>query len=448
MVIIGIGSNEGHRLSYLRQALKALKADPNIEVIATSPVYQSDALMPPGAPKHWNRPYLNAAIQVRYAANPDELVVRLKAIEARIGRQDQAHWAPRVIDMDLLCFDDQVIQSQALTLPHAGLLSRPFALWPLLDLAPHWLHPEHPQAVPQCLASWGSRWSGTDAPFRTRRVWQRIDTPALMGIMNLTPDSFSDGNPNLRIESQLKKADQLVVDGAAILDLGAESTRPGATPISAEEEWQRLSPLLQALRTHTWADPALKPLISIDTYHLETMHRALDWGADWINDVSGALCKHAHLSPKTQWVCMRPRSAPITHTGRMAAEQCLQWMAHQSKQLGDQGIDLQQIIMDPGIGFGCPPEVARGLLLHADLFQSLGLRILIGHSRKSFLSGDAPMPAEQRDIATLAWSMRCQPHVDVLRLHQVRHHSEYWASQHHMDQVKQHWSSHHAHLAT
>lgn len=448
MVIIGIGSNEGHRLSYLRQALKALKSHPNIDVIATSPVYQSDALMPPGAPAHWNQPYLNAAIQIAYDGNPQSLVNVLKHMEAQIGRQDKAHWSPRVIDMDLLCFHDQVMQGESLTLPHAGLLERPFALWPLLDLQADWTHPQHPQTVANRIASWGSRWTGIDAPFQTQRVWQRIDTPALMGIMNLTPDSFSDGDPNLPIESQLKKAEQLVTDGATILDIGAESTRPGATPLSAENEWQRLSPFLQAIQSHTWSNPALKPLISIDTYHTETMRRALDWGADWINDVSGQLCEHAHISPHTKWVCMRPRSAPITHTGRMAAQQCLEWMQRTCDALTKQSVNLQQIIMDPGIGFGCPAEASRSILLHCDLLRSLGLPILIGHSRKSFLQMDSPMPADQRDIATLAWSMHCQHHVDILRLHQVRHHSECWAFQHHLDQVKQHRSSLHAHLAT
>jgi 2-amino-4-hydroxy-6-hydroxymethyldihydropteridine diphosphokinase len=284
MIILGLGSNVGDRLSSLRQALALLKKIPSLSVQQVSPVYISDALMPEGAPAAWNMPYLNCALRCDAALAPKDLLAQLKKIEITLGRKPHEKWAPRPVDIDILAWDDLVCADEVLQIPHAHLHSRPFALWPLADVAPHWLFPSG-EIASEVAALWGSRLSG-DAPFRTRQIAQRIDTPQLVGILNLTPDSFSDATIFITLDNALQQSAVLVASGAEILDVGAEATSPGASPVTHAEEWRRLEGILSAIlsQKNTFL---ITPKISVDTRHPETAKKALALGVDWINDVSG-----------------------------------------------------------------------------------------------------------------------------------------------------------------
>lgn len=129
----------GDRAEQLRQAVAALKNF--IDFLTVSPVYECHALLPKGAPKEWNMPFLNMAIRGETSLTPYELLDEIQSLELSLGRVYRGHWGPREIDIDILVYDDLVLKEQHLTLPHAGLLTRDFALIPLNDIAPEWICP-------------------------------------------------------------------------------------------------------------------------------------------------------------------------------------------------------------------------------------------------------------------------------------------------------------------
>lgn len=431
MVILCLGSNLGDRLGNLRKALHAIQSIKDLAVLQVSPVYLSDALMPENAAEDWDMPYLNVGIRCETTLDPFFLLDQLKNIETTIGRKPTTrHWGPRVIDIDILAMGDTVIQSERLNVPHLSLQERPFALWPLADVAPLWIFPlpgeNQGKTAAQMVEAWGSRFSG-EAPFHTRQIYQRIDTPQLVGIVNVTPDSFSDGNRYLNPELAVQHIIQLIEDGAEIIDIGAESTAPTATPLDADEEWQRLEPVLKAIQAiqHQFIIP---PKISIDTRHSSVAAKALEIGVDWINDVSGlddVAMRNIIAQSHADCVVMHHLSIPESRNHVLPRDKdpvraVFAWAEKRLQELEQHGIHRDRIIFDPGIGFGKMAEQSLLVLKNVDAFKSLGVRVLIGHSRKTFISLLTGLPFAERDIETVALTvcLAKQP-VDYLRVHNV-----------------------------
>ena len=431
MVILGLGSNIGDRLANLRKALRAIKQLNDVSVLQVSPVYISDALLPENAPADWDMPYLNLAIRADVACTPEELLPQLKKIEWTIGRKpEKRHWGPREVDIDILAWDDRVIDTESLTVPHASLQERPFALWPLADVAPFWRFPltgtNHDLTAGEIAEKWGSRFSG-DAPFHTRQIYQRIDMPSIVGILNITPDSFSDGGLFSSVDDVLAQAKIEMQQGAEILDIGAESTAPNAKPITPGEEWQRLLPVLMTILENKKSF-FIPPKISVDTRHAETAEKVLSLGIDWLNDVTGLedpkMCEVIAASV-ADCVIMHHVSIPASRAHIVPRDVDIvpflyEWAARRIDDVQKKGIDHSRIIFDPGIGFGKIPEQSLALIQHADQFKSLGVRILIGHSRKSFLTPFTPLPPKERDVETLAITLNlAKKPIDYLRVHDV-----------------------------
>lgn len=430
MVILGLGSNLGDRLHHLRLALAAIQRLPDVTVQQISPVYLSDAMLPDEAPADWNKPYLNFALRCETRLTPHELLAHLKQIEESIGRKPAVrHWGPRIVDIDILVWENLVLQDERLTIPQAKLEDRPFALWPIADLAPRWVFPAGAcsgQTVAAVVTPWGSRLSGK-APFKTRQIPHRVETPALVGILNVTPDSFSDGGCYASPEKALKQAEQLVEAGADVLDIGAESTSPTASPIDPKTEWQRLQPILSALKSikHRFTIP---PKISVDTYHPAVAQQALAYDIDWINDVSGLtdpLMQALAANTSQEWVIMHQLGLPVTHSRWLPPEQdpvalVYEWAARHLEQLEKAGIVRERLILDPGIGFGKTASQSLALIQRAAQFKPLGTRLLIGHSRKSFLTLFTDKPHAERDIETVVMSLHlAKSQIDYLRVHDV-----------------------------
>lgn len=425
MIILGLGSNIGDRLANLRAALNAIRALPAIAIQQVSPVYISDAMLPDNAPADWNIPYLNAAIRCETSLSPEQLLQHVKEIEKTIGRTPtKRHWGPRVIDIDILAWDDLKLESETLTIPHKNLQQRPFALWPLADVAPLWLYQDKTAA--QCVEPWGSRYSG-EAPFHTRQINQRIDTPQLIGIINVTPDSFSDGGQFLAIDKALAQAKALVEAGADIVDIGAESTAPSATPINKKTEWERLYPVLSAIAAEK--NKFLLPVkISVDTRHAFVAEKALALGIDWINDETGLddpIMRKLIAQANVDCVVMHHLAIPENRAIHLPRNQDViklvyEWGARRLEELEKSGISCKRIIFDPGIGFGKHAEQSIELIKNCAAFTKLGVRLLIGHSRKSFFSVLSPALAADRDVETktVTTYLSTQP-VDYLRVHNV-----------------------------
>lgn len=427
MVILGLGSNLNHPLLQLRRALAVLRAHAHIQVEQVSPVYCSDALLASDdAPSAWQQPFLNVALRCSTTLAPLALLREIKKIEAELGRDvAPARWSPRIIDIDILTMDDIELHSVELTLPHPHLYQRPFALWPLTDVAPLW----NLARIRPILAEWGSRLSG-QAPLHTQQIMQRIDAPQIVGILNITPNSFSDGGRFQHVEIAVKQAEHLVASGAEIIDIGAEATSPNAQPLSHEEEWKRLYPVLSGVRTLQQKPYAtIHPRISVDTYHPETAEKAIELGVDWINDVSGltnskmreviACAKHVTC------VMMHQMSLPATPHHLMPeekdpADEIYLWGQQQLAILHASGIDAARILFDPGIGFGKSSEQSLYLVQHNQRLRRLGMRLLYGHSRKRFLGLFTEKKAAERDLETTLIALYlAQCGVDFVRVHDV-----------------------------
>lgn len=433
MVILGLGSNIGDRLENLRLALKKIKQIPQLSVKQVSPVYISDALLPENAPPSWDIPYFNLAIRCETTLSPYELLQCTKQIEVDLGRTPEKNWGPRIIDIDILAWDDLIQYDSKLHIPHENLHERPFALWPLADVAPFWVYPlpgiYYGKTAAEMVKQWGCRFSG-EAPFHTRQIQQRIDTSQLVGILNVTPDSFSDGGKYSAVDAALKKIEQLVLDGAEIIDIGAEATGPQAIPITAEQEWQRLEPVLSAF--YNSKINLLAPKISIDTYHPETMEKACRFPIAWINDISGGNNPFAQTIMAKQscdfvvmhnlGIHVNQQTLPLTENPVTAV---YDWAKNKIQQLENAGITRERIIIDVGIGYSKTAEQSLALLTHGQVFCDLGVRLLIGHSRKSFLKLFTNKPANERDLETISLSLSLNKKgIDYLRVHDVKSHAE------------------------
>jgi dihydropteroate synthase len=251
-----------------------------------------------------------------------------------------------------------------------------------------------------------------------------------MGIANLTPDSFSDGGEFVGWEAIEAHIDTMWNAGAQIIDFGAESTRPGAAAISADEELKRLLPVLE-LVTAKYAGHRLRPLISVDTYHPQTAEHALALGADIINDVSG-LTSPAMLelaaTHAADWVAMHHVTIPADaqRTLPQDADACAEverWLEGQLESWTRAGLNLDRILFDPGIGFGKSSLQSLALLRDIRRFQRHDLRCVVGHSRKSFMQSFATRDNLDRDLTTIGASLHlCAQGVDVLRVHNVPAH--------------------------
>jgi dihydropteroate synthase len=232
----------------------------------------------------------------------------------------------------------------------------------------------------------------------------------LVGILNITPDSFSDGDLFLDPEQAVKHAEKLFADGASLVDIGAESTRPGATPITPTEEWRRLKYVLE------WFSNLYPNQLSLDTYHPETARRALAMRQFVINDVTGlskpamtevliehqARCVIGHL-PGTNVQAVH-RGKPID-----SLQQVIDELLSKAATLQSKGLKRGKIILDPGIGFGKTEDLNWQLLEFASYVPDY--RVMIGYSRKRFLGPDrmsleANLAAGQAAIAAGAAYLR------------------------------------------
>lgn len=256
----------------------------------------------------------------------------------------------------------------------------------------------------------------------------------LVGILNLTPDSFSDGGRYASAEVALEAALCMAKDGAAVIDVGAESTRPDATPLTHEQEWARLESVLPALCNAL----AGKAQVSLDTRHAATARKALAVGVDWINDVSGLTSDEmleVLASSPCRIVAMHSLTIPADLACTLPHEcDAVDAMADFAKAIlaktAVHGIARGRLILDPGVGFGKTAEQSLALLKRVQELEVLGLPLMIGHSRKSFLKPFTQDYLRERDDATLILSgILAHSGVAYLRVHDVARHRLLFAVQ-------------------
>lgn len=247
--------------------------------------------------------------------------------------------------------------------------------------------------------------------------------PLVMGIVNVTPDSFSDGGEFLATDAAVEHALQLAEDGADILDIGGESSRPGSDPVSQDEELRRVVGVISKLRSQT------DRLISIDTTKAAVARQSLAAGADIVNDISGLTFEPEIVDVCAETdcgvICMHILGTPQTMQNEptyddVVSEVC-GFLSERLTHLESRGIARHRIVTDPGIGFGKTAQHNVELLSNIAKLRSLGRPVLIGHSRKRFLSKVLGRPVEERLAGTLGVAIAAASQsADIIRVHDVR----------------------------
>ncbi len=256
--------------------------------------------------------------------------------------------------------------------------------------------------------------------WHTTRFSLALERPLVMGIVNVTPDSFSEGRVGADVSAALAHCEALLVQGADILDIGGESSRPGAQPVSELDEWGRVEPVLEEVLR--WGCP-----VSLDTVKPGVMRRALDQGVDIINDIHalrtpgavevitasrcGVCLMHMQGQPKDMQAA--PRYADVL-------TDVSDFLQARVSVLRSAGVDAERIVLDPGIGFGKTVAHNFELLSHQDKLQALGFPVLVGWSRKSSLGFVTGRSVAERLPASLAAALAAVlKGARVLRVHDV-----------------------------
>lgn len=446
-VVIALGSNVGNRLHNFKEALKMMKKS-GINITRHACLYETAPAYVTDQPR-----FINSAVRAVTKLGPHELLTALKRIEKDLGRTDGIRYGPRPIDLDILFYGKFKVRSDILTIPHERIWERPFVVAPLMDLLGSSIDSDavaswhsfsgHPGGLP---ALWeklgGESLIGGEGIYRVMPFANGLldwsQRTLVMGILNLTPDSFSDGGNFQSVESAVSQARLMLSEGADIIDIGAQSTRPMASRISVEEELGRLIPVLEAIMSMPEVEGKL---ISVDTFYSEVASEAVRRGAHLINDVSAgkldANMFKVMADLDVPYVAMHMRGDPCTMQNREnlkyddVCKEISSELYSRVREAEMSGIPAWRIIMDPGIGFSKKTEdnldVLTGLPdIRAEISErSLAMShapILIGPSRKRFLGEVCSRPAVvERDPATIASvtaSVLCG--ANIVRVHNVR----------------------------
>lgn len=248
-------------------------------------------------------------------------------------------------------------------------------------------------------------------------------TPIIMGILNVTPDSFSDGGLFVKNDIAINYVKQMIADGADIVDIGGESTRPGAKEVSIEEELQRVIPVIKAIRQ--FSDVA----ISIDTSKPEVMREAIKAGANMINDVNALQAENA-IETAVELnvpVCLmhmqgKPRTMQSNPEYTDVVEEVIAFLKNRISVCHNAGISSENIIVDPGFGFGKTLEHNLTLFKHLEEFTKLDCAVLVGVSRKSMIGAILDnAPADERLYGSVALAtLAAWKNASILRVHDVK----------------------------
>jgi dihydropteroate synthase len=258
-------------------------------------------------------------------------------------------------------------------------------------------------------------------------IGQRFPRPSVMGVINVTPDSFSDGGVNLDPNDAIAAARRMLAEGAAIVDVGGESTRPGAEGVTAEEELRRVEPVLEALRGEV--------PVSIDTAKAQVAQRALEFGAELINDVTalrGDPALAEVVAESGAYLCLmhmqgEPRTMQLDPRYDDVVVEVAAFLEERLRAAVAAGVAEERICLDPGIGFGKTVEHNFELIRRLDELTALGRPVLVGISRKSSLGkllGDPNATTGSVAASVGAAVAAYERGATILRVHDVREHVE------------------------
>ncbi|CAI5700647.1 unnamed protein product [Peronospora effusa] len=425
-VYAALGTNLGNKVLNLENAL-AMISQMVGPIEATSRLYTTVAQYVEDQPA-----FLNLVAQINTELKPTELLGAFKKIEREVGRVPSLRWGPRLIDVDILLYDNQDFkidtEEGSLIVPHERIAERDFVLAPLCDLAPDLLHPvlKHSMQHLYDMLKKGERCYADPVlmlPVYKNAPWSLGSKTFVMGIVNITPDSFSDGAELESTAAAVEKALEMERAGVDIIDIGGESSRPGAEPVTEQEELRRVLPVIRGIREKS------KIAISIDTTKANVARQAVDAGANIVNDISAGLNDGAMLGTvamlRVPIVLMHMRGTPKTMTGlkeyKDVVAEVAEVVSRRVAAAEAAGIYRWNIIVDPGIGFAKARFLNLKLLRKLSVFKKLcqGLPLLVGPSRKGFIGEICGRP-EPKDRAWGTAATCCaaiEQGADILRVH-------------------------------
>lgn len=410
-IVLSLGSNFGNRRRNFASGLDCLKRI-GLADVRISPVVESPADLPLGSPSNWNRPYLNLIALGTTDLDLESFYSACKKIQRQHGRRMTSKWEPRQLDIDIVVWGNDAAHLNGKLIPNRTTFECPFVLSPLVHLEPNFLLPFDN--------------SKTALEFSSSQAIQ-FHIPLWMGIVNVTPDSFSDGGLHMNLDTVRESVNNMISSGVHIIDIGAESTRPNADALTGGEEWNRLEPMIELIQEIV-GNSTLGPQISIDTYHASTAEKSIRKGVDIINDVGGL------QSPQMRWlardsqktfVAMHSVTLPVNpdigiDSTADAVELFENWVQKKQKLWDESQLDRSRIVIDPGIGFGKSSLQNLHLMRSTNRLRQLGYRIMIGHSRKRFMKSFAKFESADLDLETIGASLQmCSQGVDILRVHNV-----------------------------
>lgn len=249
-----------------------------------------------------------------------------------------------------------------------------------------------------------------------------LETPQVMGILNVTPDSFSDGGKFRNFDNALRQVEQMIQDGAAIIDIGGESTRPGAADVSSEEELERVIPVLESIKSR------FDIVVSVDTSKADVMKASVAAGAGIINDVRALQNEGCleFMATTDVPICLMhmqgmPRTMQENPQYSNVTEDIIKFIEQRVSDCVQAGINKHQLMIDPGFGFGKTLVQNYQLLKELPLFERLGLPVLVGISRKSMIGNLLHADVEQRLAGSVAAALiSAQKGAKIIRVHDVK----------------------------
>jgi len=411
-VFLGAGSNLGIRDLHIRRGVQLLCSEGDVELVRTSFFYQTAPMYVEDQPA-----FLNAAVEIETTLEPHALLRRVKDVEESLGRNfSEIRNGPRPLDLDILLYDHSAsgnsieIDSTDLKVPHPGIQERDFVLKPLSEISgSQYVHPLINQTIAELhdLLPKSKNPPVRVLPLSRNRTILFNET-IIMGILNVTPDSFSDGGRwDVNVKAAVDRALRMEREGAAIVDIGGESTRPGAAEVAIDEELHRTIPVIKKIR-----EVSDIPL-SIDTRHAKVARAAIEAGADIVNDISGGLHDPKMLETVAELgvpvILMHMRGTPRTMQSMTEYDDVVKDVSNKLQEriraAEKAGIPRWLQVADPGIGFA--KDLAGNLLLLKNLKKIRSMvndvPILIGTSRKGFIGKlTGTDQADQRDFGTVA----------------------------------------------
>lgn len=416
MIVISLGSNLGNRLDNLWKALKLIERR-CLENVRSSIILETEAILPEHSEADWNKPFLNMIISGQTHLSPQDLLKELKNIERIMGRPEiYKRWAPRIIDLDILLYNDLIMNTVDLVIPHPEIKNRPF-LKHLLSLMKITI--------------------GTLENLEDLFIKTYLLQPRLVGIVNITADSFSDGGKFYDTDKAVDQILHLEQNGASIVEIGAQSTKPGVTIQPIEDEYTKLDKVLNQAEKIV-SDKKIK--MSLDTFHPSIALKLIQkYNIALINDVKGNFdddslreiansgCQFCLMHSLT----IPPNKIHVIPRSVNTIEYLMEWGENALERLGKLGFSIDRIVLDPGIGFGKTPYQNIEILRNIGRFKSLGCPIMIGHSRKSYIHAfSKERNACNRDMETIAVSLAIGDKADFLRVHNVRDHMREMVADH------------------